>query len=42
MRMGADPVCGSSHSGPVRYDGFKMSKDGYMKEALVWLKNVKY
>ena len=42
MRMGADPVCGASHSGKVRYDGFKMSNDGYMEEALVWLKNVKY
>ena len=41
-RMGADPVCGASHSGKVRYDGFKMSNDGSMEEALVWLKNVKY
>ena len=40
LRMDADPVCGSSHSGPVRSENFKMAKDGSMKEALVYLKNV--
>ena len=42
MRMDADPVCGSSHSGPVYSENFKMAKDGSMEEALVWLKDVKY
>ena len=42
LRMDADPVCGSSHSGPVRSENFKMAKDGSMKEALVYLKNVDY
>ena len=42
LRMDADPVCGSSHSGPVRSENFKMSKDGSMEEALVYLKNVNY
>ena len=42
LRMDADPVCGSSHSGPVYSENFKMAKDGSMEEALVWLKNVKY
>ena len=42
LRMDADPVCGSSHSGPVRSENFKMAKDGSMKEALVYLKNVNY
>jgi len=42
LRMDADPVCGSSHSGPVYSENFKMAKDGSMAEALVWLKNVSY
>ena len=42
LRMDADPVCGSSHSGPVRSENFKMAKDGSMEDALVYLKNVKY
>ena len=42
LRMGADPVCGSSHSGPVYSENFKMAKDGSMEDALVWLKNVDY
>ena len=42
LRMDADPVCGSSHSGPVRSENFKMAKDGSMQEALVYLKNVNY
>ena len=42
LRMGADPVCGSSHSGPVYGENFKMAKDGSMEDALVWLKNVDY
>ena len=42
LRMDADPVCGSSHSGPVRSENFKMAKDGSMKAALVYIKNVNY
>ena len=42
LRMDADPVCGSSHSGTVYSENFKMAKDGSMAEALVWLKNVSY
>ena len=42
LRMDADPVCGSSHSGPVKSENFKMAKDGSMEDALVYLKNVKY
>ena len=40
--MGADPVCGSSHSGPVYTENFKMTDDGSMEEALVYLRNVSY
>ena len=42
LRMDADPVCGSSHSGPVYSENFKMAKDGSMAEALVYLKDVSY
>ena len=42
LRMDADPVCGSSHSGPVYSENFKMAKDGSMAEALVYLKEVSY
>ena len=42
LRMDADPVCGSSHSGPVKSENFKMAKDGSMEDVLVYLKNVKY
>ena len=42
LRMDADPVCGSSHSGPVYSEKFKMAKDGSMAEALVYLKDVSY
>ncbi|SVB40364.1 uncharacterized protein METZ01_LOCUS193218, partial [marine metagenome] len=42
LKMDADPVCGSSHSGPVYSESFKMADDGSMAEALVYLKNVSY
>tara|TARA_Y100000590_G_scaffold468038_1_gene649122 strand:- start:1075 stop:1758 length:684 start_codon:yes stop_codon:yes gene_type:complete len=42
LRMDADPVCGSSHSGPVYGENFKMAEDGSMEDALIWLKNVSY
>jgi len=42
LKMDADPVCGSSHSGPVFSENFKMADDGSMAEALVYLRNVPY
>jgi len=42
LRMDADPVCGTSHSGPVYSESFKMADDGSMAEALVYLRNVPY
>ena len=42
LRMDADPVCGSSHSGTVFGESFKMAADGSMEEALVYLKKVNY
>ncbi len=42
LKMDADPVCGSAHSGPVYSESFKMADDGSMAEALVFLRNVSY
>ena len=42
LRMDADPVCGSAHSGPVYNENFKMAEDGSMEEALIYLKGVSY
>ena len=33
LKMDADPVCGSSHSGAVYSENFKVSGDGFMEEA---------
>lgn len=42
LKMDADPVCGTSHSGPVFSESFKMAADGSMAEAMVYLRNVSY
>ena len=42
LKMDADPVCGSSHSGPVFSENFKMAEDGSMTDALVYLVDVSY
>jgi hypothetical protein len=42
LKMDADPVCGSSHSGPVYSESFKMADDGSMAEAIVYLRDVSY
>ena len=42
LKMDADPVCGSSHSGPVYSENFKMADDGSMAEAMVYLRDVSY
>ena len=42
LKMDADPVCGSSHSGPVYSVNFKMADNGSMAEALVYLKDVSH
>ncbi|SVA65579.1 uncharacterized protein METZ01_LOCUS118433 [marine metagenome] len=42
IKMEADPVCTSSHSGPVHSENFKMAEDGSLAEVLVYLRNVSY
>ena len=41
-KMNADPVCGSSHKDPVYNQSFIMNKEGYLKNVMVYLKDVKY
>ena len=42
IRMEADPVCGSSHKGPVYNQSFIINDAGYLKNVMVYLKDVKY
>ena len=37
-----DPQCGSQHKEPVYNQSFIMNEEGYLKNAMVYLKNVKY
>ena len=42
LKMDADPICGSSHKTPPYRQSFIMNEKGYLKNVLVYLKNVKY
>ena len=42
LRMEADPVCGSSHKEPVHNQSFIINEDGYLKNVIIYLKDVKY
>ena len=42
LKMDADPVCGASHKTPVYRESFVLSEDGYLKNVIVYLNNVKY
>ena len=42
LKMDADPICGSSHTEPVYRQSFIMNEDGYLKNVMVFLKDVKY
>ena len=42
LRMDADPVCGSSHSGKVFSESFKVNSKGELAECIVYLRDVKY
>ena len=42
IKMDADPVCGSSHKDPVYKQDFIINKEGYLKNVIVYLKDVKY
>ena len=42
LKMDADPVCGAAHKTPAYRESFVLSKDGYLKNVIVYLSNVKY
>jgi len=42
IKMDSDPVCGSSHKEPVYKQSFIINKGGYLKNVMVYLKDIKY
>ena len=42
LRMDADPICGSSHKEPVYRQSFIVNEEGYLKNVMIYLKDVKY
>ena len=42
LKMDADPVCGSSHKEPVYRQSFIINEEGFLKNVMVYLKDVKY
>ena len=42
VKMDADPVCGASHKTPPYRQSFVMNEDGYLKNVMVYLNNIKY
>ena len=42
LRMNADPVCGSSHKTPPYRQSFVINDEGYLKNVMVYLNNIKY
>ena len=42
IKMDSDPVCGSSHNEPVYKQSFIINKEGYLKNVMVYLKDIKY
>ena len=42
LKMDADPVCGTSHTGPVYRQNFVMDENNNLANVLVYLKNIDY
>ena len=42
LRMQADPVCGSSHKEPIYNQSFIINEKGYLKNVMVYLRDVNY
>ena len=42
LKMDADPVCGAAHKTPPYRQSFIMNDEGYLKNVMVYLQNVKY
>ena len=42
LKMDADPVCGTAHKTPPYRQSFIINEEGYLKNVMVYLKDVKY
>ena len=42
LKMDADPVCGAAHEIPPHRQSFVINDEGYLKNVMVYLKDVKY
>ncbi len=42
LKMDADPICGSSHKEAPYRQSFIMNEEGYLKNVMVYLKDIKY
>ena len=42
LKMDADPVCGTSHQGPVYRQDFVMDDNNNLANVLVYIKNIDY
>jgi len=42
LKMNADPICGAAHKEPPYRQSFIMNEEGYLKNVMVYLKDVKY
>ena len=42
LNMAADPICGKSHSGTVLNESFKVNKEKYLENVVVYIINPKY
>ena len=42
LKMDADPVCGAAHKTPPYRQSFIMNDEGYLKNVMVYLQDVKY
>ena len=42
LRMDADPVCGAAHETPPYRQSFVINDEGYLKNVMIYLNNIKY
>ena len=42
LRLDADPICGAAHKEPPYRQSFILNKDGYIKNVMIYLKDIKY
>ena len=42
LKMDADPVCGAAHKTPPYRQSFVINDEGYLKNVMIYLNNIKY